>query len=224
MSRVAVVTVMVALFAILSGAGAARGEECYEEEIIIQFEANVFGSEGEVVEVARIAVDAHLIGATCIGTATVENNSSAHPGNDFIISSGGSSVVISDFERDVGTVTAATSQLVLGETVTASIRLGPHGIASLAGDTVVVVSVCQPQPPPTTTTTQQPPTTAQQPPTTTQAPAAIAAETPIGGVVAGGGGAAPANSGFELMMLGVGALALLGAFGLSALALRATRR
>ena len=224
MSRVAVVTVMVALLAILSGAGAARGEECHEEKIIIQFAANVFGSEGEVVEVARIAVDAHLISATCIGTATVENNSSAHPGNDFIISSGGSSVVISDFERDVGTVTAATSQLVLGETVTASIRLGPHGIASLAGDTVVVVSVCQPQPPPTTTTTQQPPTTAQQPPTTTQAPAAIAAETPIGGVVAGGGGAAPANSGFELMMLGVGALALLGAFGLSALALRATRR
>ena len=52
MSRVAVVAVMVSLLAIPFGAGAARGDDCHEEEIIIQFEANVFGSEGEVVEVA----------------------------------------------------------------------------------------------------------------------------------------------------------------------------
>ena len=81
--------VVLAMLAVLFGAAPALADECQEEEILIRFDGNVFGREGDVVQVAMVAVDAHLVGATCIGTATVENNSSAHPGNDFIITSGG---------------------------------------------------------------------------------------------------------------------------------------
>lgn len=225
--------VVLAMLAVLFGAAPALADECQEEEILIRFDGNVFGREGDVVQVAMVAVDAHLVGATCIGTATVENNSSAHPGNDFIITSGGTSVGIPDFERIAGKVTTANSALVLGESITASIRLGPHGVASLAGDTVVVVSVCRP--PPTTTTTQPPVTTTTQPPasTTTLPPVTTTTETPIGGVSAGGGGVGEhgrggvgvgERSGVGVVLLGLGGLALLGAYGLAVQGLRVTRR
>jgi hypothetical protein len=212
MSRVAVV---LAMLAVLIGAAPALAEECHEEEILIQFDGNVFGSEGDMVRVAEVAVDAHMLGATCVGTVTVENNSSAHPGNDFIITSGGTSVEIPDFERVAGKVTTTKSKLVLGGSVTATIRLGAHGVASLAGDTVVVASICQP--PPTTTTT--PPTTTTTPPpastTTTLPPVTTTTETPIGGVSAGGGGSLHAGSGLSMALVTLGGLALLCSFGLA---------
>jgi hypothetical protein len=216
MLRVAVV-VVVALLAILSGAGTALGDDCQEEEIRLEFAGNVYGSEGEVVQVTQVAVDADLVGATCTGTATVRNNKSIHPGNDFIISSGGASVVVSDFESAAGGVTTATSNLVLGGTITASVRLGPHGVASLAGDTVVVATVCQP---PTTTTTTPPPAPTTS---TTQPPVTTTTETPIGGVDAGGGSTA-GGSGLAAALLSVGGLVLLGAFGIAGYGLRETPR
>lgn len=239
--------VVLAMLAVLFGAAPALADECQEEEILIRFDGNVFGREGDVVQVAMVAVDAHLVGATCVGTATVENNSSAHPGNDFIITSGGTSVGIPDFERIAGKVTTANLALVLGESITASIRLGPHGVASLAGDTVVVVSVCRPPPtttttqppvtttqPPASTTTQPPASTTTQPPstTTTLPPVTTTTETPIGGVSAGGGGGVSQHGGggvgehggVGVAMLGLGGLALLCAFGLAAQGLRVTRR
>lgn len=223
MWRVAVVVTMVAMLATLSGAGAALGEEdCEEQEIHIHFEGNVFGTEGDVVEVARVAVDPHLIGATCTGTATVHNNTSAHGGNDFIISSGGSTVVVPDFEGVAGGVNTSTSKLVLGGTLTASIRLGPDGVASLAGDTVVIASICEPIQATTTTTTA-----AAAPPapstSTTLPPASRTIETPIGGVDAGGGGSAP-GSGVGVAILTVGVMALAGALGLAAHSCTVTRR
>ena len=214
MTRVAIVAV-VALLAILSGAGTALGDDCQEEEIRFQFAGNVYGSEGEVVQVTQVAVDADLIGATCTGTATVRNNESMHPGNDFIISSGGTSVVVADFESAAGGVTTATSDLVLGETITASVRLGPHGVASLAGDTLVVATVCQPT---TTTTTTPPPAPTTS---TTQPPVTTTTETPIGGIDAGGGSTA-GGSGLAAALLSVGGLVLLGACGVAGYRLRKT--
>jgi hypothetical protein len=213
------------MLAVLFGAAPALADECQEEEILIQFDGNVFGGEGDVVQVAVVAVDAHLVGATCIGTVTVENNSSAHPGNDFVITSGGTSVEIPDFERIAGKVTTTTSKLVLGESITASIRLGPHRVASLAGDTVVVATICQP--PPTTTTTQPPPTTTTLPPastTTTLPPVTTTTETPIGGVSAGGGNTSGTSSDLGVMMLSLGSLALLGAFVSATHGFRVVRR
>lgn len=225
MLRVATV-VVVALLTVLSGAGTALGDDCREEEIRLQFAGNVYGSEGEVVHVAQVAVDADLIGTTCTGTATVRNNKSIHPGNDFIISSAGTSVVVSDFEGEAGGVTSATAHLVLGRTITASVRLGPHGVASLAGDTVVVATVCQPTTTTTTTTTTEPPaptttttTTPAPTTTTTQPPVTTTTETPIGGVAAGGGGTA-GGFGLAVALMSVGGLLLLGALGIAGYGLR----
>lgn len=221
MLRVAV-AVVVASLAILSGAGTALGDDCREEEIRIQFAGSVYGGEGEVVQVTQVAVDADLIGATCTGTPTVQNNESMHPGNDFIISSGGTSVVVSDFESAAGKVTTATANLVLGETITVSIRLGPHGVASLAGDTVVVATVCQPTTTTTTTTTTPPaPTTSTT--STTQPSVTTTTVTPIGGVSAGGGSTA-SGTGLSAALLGVGGLVLLSAFGMAGYGLRETPR
>jgi hypothetical protein len=218
--------VVLAVLAVLLGAAPALADECQEEEILIRFDGNVFGSEGEIVRVIEVAVDAHLVGATCLGTVTVENNSSEHPGNDFIITSGGTSVEIPDFERIAGKVTTTTQKLLLGGSITASIRLGPHGVASLAGDTVVVASICQP-PPTTTTTTQPPATTTTQPPvttTTTLPPVTTTTETPIGGVSAGGGSTRGTSSDLGVMMLSLGSLALLGAFVAATQGFRVARR
>jgi hypothetical protein len=217
---------MLAMLVVLIGAAPASADECQEEEILIRFDGNVFGSEGEIVRVVEVAVDAHLVGATCFGTVTVENNSSEHPGNDFIITSGGTSVEIPDFERIAGKVTTTTQKLLLGGSITASIRLGPHGVASLAGDTVVVASICQP--PPTTTTTLPPvATTTTLPPvasTTTLPPVTTTTETPIGGVSAGGGSTSGPSSDLGVMMLSLGSLALLGAFVAATHGFRVARR
>jgi hypothetical protein len=217
---------MLAMLVVLIGAAPASADECQEEEILIRFDGNVFGSEGEIVRVVEVAVDAHLVGATCFGTVTVENNSSEHPGNDFIITSGGTSVEIPDFERIAGKVTTTTQKLLLGGSITASIRLGPHGVASLAGDTVVVASICQP--PPTTTTTLPPvASTTTLPPvttTTTLPPVTTTTETPIGGVSAGGGSTSGPSSDLGVMMLSLGSLALLGAFVAATHGFRVARR
>jgi len=214
----AVVTLMV--LAIALGASPAFAQQCEEKEILIEFSGNVFGKAGDVVQVAQVAVDPDLIGASCTSTATVENNSSAHPGNDLIISSGTASVVIADFEREAGKVTAMSTGFELGEVLTASIRLGPHGIASLAGDNLVVASICQPQAPPTTTTTTTiPPATASA---TTLPPATTTTETPVGAVSAGGGSTAAAGTG-AVVLLSFGGLAMLGALGIVAYSHKPTR-
>jgi hypothetical protein len=226
---------MLAMLVVLIGAAPASADECQEEEILIRFDGNVFGSEGEIVRVVEVAVDAHLVGATCFGTVTVENNSSEHLGNDFIITSGGTSVEIPDFERIAGKVTTTTQKLLLGGSITASIRLGPHGVASLAGDTVVVASICQPPPtttttlPPVATTTTLPPvaSTTTLPPvttTTTLPPVTTTTETPIGGVSAGGGSTSGPSSDLGVMMLSLGSLALLGAFVAATHGFRVARR
>lgn len=203
--------------AVLAGAGTAMAFDCQEEEIHLQFAGNVYGDEGDVVEVARVAVDSHLVGATCTGTPTVTNNESMHPGSDLIISSAGTTVVVTDFESAAGKVSSTTSQLVLGETITASVRLGPHGVASLSGDTVVVATMCQPEPT-TTTTTPEPTTSTTQPPVTTTT------ETPRGGVSAGGGSTA-GGSALGAALLGIGGgLALLGALAVATRGLRETGR
>jgi hypothetical protein len=208
MSRVVVAFAILVALVSSARAAPAQAQECQEHSIDIQVDVDVFGKEGDVVSVAAVTVDPELVGTGCTGTATVTNNSSAHPENDFIIASGASAAVIDDFEREPFQVSSTTTALVLGETIDLSIRLGPDGIASIAGETVMVAVTCQPSP----TTTTQPPgaTTTTAPPETT-----TTTETPIGGVSAGGGGTASRlDAGVSLLALG--AMTLLGALGLAA--------
>lgn len=178
-----------------------------DETVLIQFDVVARGKVGEVVPIGDVAVDPDLVGTTCVGTIQVQNNESAHPNNDFIISSGGTTVEVPDFERTPGGITTVQSRLVLGETITASIRLGEDKVASLAGDTVVVASNCGPEP---TTTLPSPSTTGA-----VSADTSTTLETPIGGVSAGGGGTATGSDVASAWLMVAGGLSLVSALALA---------
>ncbi|MCH8992344.1 MAG: hypothetical protein IIA44_11430, partial [Acidobacteria bacterium] len=101
-------------------------------------------------------VDPGMVGWRCTGTAQTENNASEHPDNDFILTSGSSSTEILDWEAAAGKITNTSGALVLGESITVDLRLGPDRVASGG---VRIVLTCSPPPPPETTTTTVPETT-----------------------------------------------------------------
>lgn len=207
--------------------------------VIVEVNMTVYGNEGDVIQVAQAVVDPTLVGATCEGTARTENNASEHPGNDLIIESGTSTGVIPNFEAVAGQITSMTTTLILGETITASIRLGPDGVASegiliqlscaFVQEPPETTTTTTTAPPPETTTTTAPPpepttTTTAPPPeptTTTQPPATTTTGVPEdttttepppeGGVEAGGGSTAGTPDDDAAWLVGVGALILLGA-------------
>lgn len=202
---------VIAVLAALASAAPALAQE--DDSIIIDIVLTRWGSEGEIVFVREVPVEPALVGATCAASATTENNSSEHPNNDFLLTSGGATAVIPDFERVAGATVSMTTPLVLGETITANIRLGADGVTS---EGVLVALTCTAQPAPTTTTQPPPPedtTTTTQPPGTTPTEAP-----PVGGVEAGGGSSAGAAT--PAPWIGAGAVLLVVALGLLALGRR----
>ncbi len=171
------------------------------------------GDEGDILRVASVDVDPGMVGWRCTGTAQTENNASEHPDNDFILTSGSSSTEILDWEAAAGEITNTSGTLVLGESITVDLRLGPRGVSSGG---VRIVLTCSPPPPPETTTTtagettttthaDPPPSTVTIPPddtTTTEPP-------PVGGVSAGGGATAAGGLEAAVLWLAGGALGLL---------------
>jgi hypothetical protein len=178
------------------------------------------GDEGDILRVASVDVDPGMVGWRCTGTAQTENNASEHPDNDFILTSGSSSTEILDWEAVAGEITNTSGTLVLGESITVDLRLGPRGVSSGG---VRIVLTCSPPPPPETTTTtvaettttthvDPPPSTVTIPPddtTTTEPP-------PVGGVSAGGGATAAGGWEAAVLLLAGGALVLLGSAALFA--------
>jgi len=186
------------------------------ETIIIEIDGITRGAEGSITTIAEVAVDPAMVGATCVGASQTTNNASEHPNNDFILSSGTSTAVIADWEREAGVVVNSSMTLVLGETITVQLRLGTGEVSS----GMVSIALTCAQPPPittttttttstTTTTTTLPPPPATTTTTTTLPPAPTTTTTeppPEGGVSAGGGSMAPA-SGEAAAWLGGSALA-----------------
>jgi hypothetical protein len=123
-------------------------------------------------QLASAPVPADLQGLQCSVEATAENQSSVHPGNDLIVSSGSDSVTLSDVERAAGVTTTADGPLTLGTEVVVTLSLGPDGVFS--GGLIVTIE-CGP----TTTTTTPSETTTTTVPVTTTIP---------GGGGGGGGG------------------------------------
>jgi hypothetical protein len=218
-------TAVLAVFAALVAAAPAFAQE--DETVVLDIVLTRWGAEGEIVFVREVPIEPTLVGATCTATAKTENNSSEHPNNDFLLTSGGVTAVIPDFEAVAGETTSMTTTLVLGETITASIRLGEDGVTSegllvtlhCTTQPTATTTTQPPQPPENTTTTTQPPsgtTTTTQPPagntTTTEAP-------PVGGVSAGGGSSA-VTGGPAASLISGGALLMAAALGLLAFARR----
>ena len=177
------------------------------------------GDEGDIFRVASVDVDPGMVGWRCTGTAQTENNASEHPDNDFILTSGSSSTEILDWEAAAGEITNTSGTLVLGESITVDLRLGPDRVASGG---VRIVLTCSPPPPPETTTTTvaettttthvDTPSTVTIPPddtTTTEPP-------PVGGVSAGGGATAAGGWEAAVLWLAGGALVLLSSAALFA--------
>ena len=110
---------------------------------------------GSVHLVATENVDPALVGATCDVNVNLANNQSTHPNSDLIITSGSSTVVALDVERDADAIIDTTPGTITleADTVTVSVRLGPDGLFS-GGFTISFA--CTPPPPPPTTA---PPTT-----------------------------------------------------------------
>jgi hypothetical protein len=197
--------------------------------ILIEITGINRGDEGEIIRVASVDVDPGMVGWLCTGTARTENNASEHDDNDFILTSGSSSAEILNWEAVAGAMVSMSGTLVLGESITVDLRMGPDRVSSGG---VGIVLTCSPPPPPetttttsttttttpeTTTTTAPPETTTTTPaPTTTQAPAATTTTEPPpqGGVSAGGGSTAGTGITPAEVVVGAGITALATALGL----------
>jgi LPXTG-motif cell wall-anchored protein len=166
---------ILAVVALIAGAGRATAQA---DVIVIPVDTVVRGVPvGSLTELASAPVAPELVGATCTGDAIGRNNeTSVHPGNDLIVTTGSSSAVLHDVEREPGVVTETVGELTLGEVITVTLRMGPD--QTFSGGLVLSFD-CQPPPPETTTTTAPPETTTTAPPeTTTTAPPATTTTAP----------------------------------------------
>ena len=164
--------VVVATFALLipvTGASAAESST----SIDVPVDTVAYGAPGSTHELASVAVDPALRGASCSVASTGKNNDSVHPDSRLVVTSGSSSVSLEDVESAPGKTSEGDGELVLGDTVVISVVLGPDGIFS--GGVSVSIS-CTPPPP--TTTTPPPTTTTPPPPTTTTPPAVVVSVKP----------------------------------------------
>ena len=119
------------------------------------------GLEGSVIELATEDVPEEFAGQECNVVAQSENQESVHEGNDLIVESGGSQVLLPDVEAEPGGTVSGLGQLVLGQTIVVSLIMGPDEVFSAGIDVIVD---CTPRE--TTTTTTVPEETTTVPPTT----------------------------------------------------------
>ncbi|MEZ5379304.1 MAG: hypothetical protein R2733_22585 [Acidimicrobiales bacterium] len=121
----------------------------------------VYAEPGSMIELGRVPVDTERAGPLCTWQASVTNQNSAHPGNDIVITSGESELVLADVEATEGKVTTNTGSAYLVDEVVVTLRMGPDGVFSGGLDLTIRYDQC-------TTTTTAPPTTAPPAPTTTE--------------------------------------------------------
>jgi len=144
----------------------AAGPASAIDDIVIPIDSVAFGTEGEIIEVASVAVEPDLVGSTCSLELEADNNGSVHPGNDLIVTTGGESGTIPDVESAPGQVTIVDADVVLGDTVLVELQFGPDGVTSGG---LILTFDCEAQPVPTTTA---PPSTTE-PPSTTLPPTGV---------------------------------------------------
>lgn len=152
---------LISLLLVVVLAPGAGGQE--EEFIVVPIDTVVTGPEGSTHLLESVEVPEPLRGQECLIAARADNQGSVHPGNDLVVESDGSTILLADVEREPGVVTVAEGELLLGDTLSVTLIMGPDGVFS-AG---VHVGVCAIPPPPTSTTTTIQPTTTLAPTTTT---------------------------------------------------------
>lgn len=118
-------------------------------EISISISRFVRAPEGSETVLTAVDVPGPFIGKVCAVLAESENQRSVHPGNDLVVSSGASEVILRDVEGKRDGVVVAEGDLELGPQIVVTLVMGPDEVFS-AGMTVVVD--CSLDPPDTTTT------------------------------------------------------------------------
>lgn len=119
-------------------AGTLGSAGAVSDDIVITLDKSASGAPGDVITLGSQSVAGRYVGLTCQGTYSASNNASVHPDTQLIISSGGSSVTINGVEDAPGATRTATQPLTLGDTITIAVRLGPDGVASMAGQAVTM--------------------------------------------------------------------------------------
>ncbi|MCL1602211.1 MAG: hypothetical protein M3112_11895 [Actinomycetia bacterium] len=110
---------------------------------IIPIDTVIYEPPGSQTVLADVETPPELIGATCLGFAAAENQSSVHPNNNIIIETGDSVAILEDVEGAPNKVTDATGAITLGPRVKLTLDMGDDGVFS--GGLVVVIDVnCTP--------------------------------------------------------------------------------
>lgn len=131
-------------------AASAQAAHAYVE-ISIPIDTVVDAERDSTTQLATADVPEGFAGHMCTVFAHAENQTSVHKGNDLVVASGTSQVVLSNVEAEPGQVVEATEQLELGELITVSLIMGPDEVFSAGID--VSVECLEEEPTTSTTTT-----------------------------------------------------------------------
>ena len=133
MRRIKSTTRGVAILFIVWSVTMAIGAAVAQEIVEVPIDTVVRGEPGEVKLIdppGVVAVPADKVGVQCSVHETSQNNTSVHPNNDLIVTSGGDSVTLFDVESGSGVRVDGDGLLTLGETVQVEVRLGGDGVFS----------------------------------------------------------------------------------------------
>jgi len=145
-------------------------------EVTIPVDTVVRAPEGSITDFEPvIQVPEENQGQECSVVAHAQNQTSVHPDNDLLVTSGSSQVVIPDVEAQSGGSVEGEGTLVLGTTIVVSLRMGPDEVFSAGFDVVID---CLPDETTTTTTEVTTTTTEATTTTTTIAPATTSTTIP----------------------------------------------
>lgn len=117
-------------------------------DIVIPVTTVVWASPGSVTQLAMVSVPDEEQGQTCEVEAHAKNQGSVHPGNDLLVESNGSQVVVPDVEAVSGGSVDGVGQLILGDAIYVNLRMGSDGVFSAGFDVIIDCTPVQ-----TTTTT-----------------------------------------------------------------------
>ncbi len=143
-----IATMMTVVFAAFALSLAAAADSHGFEVSIPITTVIVNAPAGSVIVLETVEVPAAFVGQPCLVLAASANPDSVHLNNDLVVSSGGSSVTLSDVEGVSGGNVVASGTLQLGPDIVVSLVMGPDGVFSAGMDVVVD---CTPEE--TTTTT-----------------------------------------------------------------------
>ncbi len=153
----------------LAVASPAAAEDMWE----VPVDTIVRSKPGVVTELVVIDVPEQRQGASCDLDVIGQNQGSVHLGNDLLVESGDSEVVVAGVEDTAFQTTPKSAEIVLGSTITVSLVMGPDEVFSGG---LTLSFDC---PPPPTTTTSTTTSTTQPPVSTTEAPRVLTSEVTV---------------------------------------------